>query len=70
MAEHLTHRLAWGDRGHQEAERDRQFVLEATREQAQAEPKQAEVSAIPAMEPLEPGIAQGTDPKVHDPEIG
>ena len=59
-----------GDHGHQEAERDRQLVLEATRDQAQAEPKLAEVAAIPPMQPLQPVVAQGTDPQIDDPEIG
>src|SRR3712207_2840406 len=65
----LTYRLARRDRGHEEAWRDRDGVLEAACEQTQAQPKEAEVTAIPPMQPLQPVVAQRTDAEVDQPQI-
>ncbi len=70
MLYHLTYGLARRDRGDQQALRDGDIRLQAAGEQAQAQPKEAQVAAIWPMQPLEPAIAQRTNPEVHNPQIG
>lgn len=60
-----------GEHGrHQQAIWNRDLVLEAAREEPQAQPKEAQVAAILAMEVLHPAIAYSADAEIHDPEIG
>ncbi len=65
-----THRRVRDDRGHQETSWDRQVVLEAAREQPQAEPEQAQVAPVAPMQALQPAITQDTDSQIDQPQLG
>ena len=57
-------RLSRQNRRHEEALGNGEGVLEAAREQAQPQPKQAQVAPIPPMQPFQPrGLAQYTCPQ-------
>ncbi len=56
--------------GHEQAFWDRERLLETAREEPQAEPKEAEIAPILAMEPFQPTVADGADPEIADPKIG
>ncbi len=70
MFERLPHRLRRQNRRHEEAWWDLDGVLEAAREQAQTQPKQAQVAPILPMQPFQPAVAHGTHAEIHQPQIG
>ncbi len=55
---------------HEQASWNRDLVLEAACEEPQAESKQAQITAVLAVQPLQPAVAHGADAEIDDPEIG
>jgi hypothetical protein len=66
----LTDRLVRQQRRDQEPVGDRYVVLEAARQQAQPQAKEAQVAPIPSMQLLEPAVTQGTHAEIDQPQIG
>ncbi|MDQ5854405.1 MAG: hypothetical protein M3380_20510 [Chloroflexota bacterium] len=63
-------RLARENDWHQQAGWDRDSLLQAAREEPQAAPKQAQVTALLPVPSFQPTIASGTDPEIDPPQLG